>query len=105
MAFGRRSVAAGAVLAALLLPVGPAAADPGGVDPDLVKAVTASINAGGGYSCALDGGVAYCWGADDGQRPRNPTLPITGESPLLLVALGTLLVGLGLTFLLVRKSP
>jgi LPXTG-motif cell wall-anchored protein len=109
VAFGRRSVAAGAVLAALLLPVGPAAADPGGVDPDLVKAVAvgaASITAGGAHSCTLDdGGVAYCWGADDGQRPRNPTLPITGESPLLLVALGTLLVGLGLTFLLVRKSP
>jgi hypothetical protein len=33
------------------------------------------------------------------------TLPTNGESPLLLVALGTLLVGLGLTFLLVRKSP
>jgi LPXTG-motif cell wall-anchored protein len=32
-------------------------------------------------------------------------LPATGDSPLLLVALGTLLVGLGLTFLLVRKSP
>jgi hypothetical protein len=30
---------------------------------------------------------------------------MAGESPLLLVALGTLLVGLGLTFLLVRKSP
>jgi alpha-tubulin suppressor-like RCC1 family protein len=36
---------------------------------------------------------------------EQPTLPITGGSPLLLVALGTLLVGLGLTFLLVRKSP
>jgi F0F1-type ATP synthase assembly protein I len=30
---------------------------------------------------------------------------MAGESPLLLVALGTLLVGLGLTFLLVKKSP
>jgi hypothetical protein len=33
------------------------------------------------------------------------TLPVTGLAPLLLVAIGTLLIGLGLSFLLVRTEP
>jgi hypothetical protein len=43
-------------------------------------------------------------GVDDATRGRGGGLPVTGASPVLTVAVGSLLVGFGLLALLVRRS-
>jgi hypothetical protein len=101
MAITRRVMAILAVVVASALMAGPARADDGLVEVGLGQKVVQLV-ADGDSTCALtESGEVFCWGAGYPQ-PYRP-----GRSPVMLIALGTLLVAGGTTILSLsrRSSP
>ena len=88
-----------AVVAALALVAAPATADDGLVEVGLGQKVVQLV-ADGDSTCALtESGKVFCWGA--GYPP--PYRP--DRSPLVLIALGALLIAGGTTMLTLSRRP
>ena len=104
MRLTRRVSAIVSLVAALVLTAGPAEADDctGDCRARLIQVGVhgrvVQLVADGDSTCALtENGDVYCWGADY----PDPYAP--GRSPLLLIALGTLLLAGGTTLLLLSR--